>query len=357
MPIGQVRPAVAALAAYRPGRGAKQAEADHGVVDAIKLASNENPYEPVPSVVTAMQAAVGGVNRYADHRAGALRDRIGAWLGFDAERVAIGCGSSGLLQQLALSYLDPGDEVVYPWISFEVYPVLTNMMAATPVTVPLVDNAFDLDGLAAAITPKTKAVLLATPNNPTGTALSVDQIGGFLDQVPDDVLVVVDEAYREFSDPSLGDPTELSLTHDNLVVTRTFSKAYGLAGARLGYAIAHPDVVSEIDKVLLAFSVNGVAQAGAMAALDALDQIQPKIDLILAERVRVTDALSEAGWECTNSQANFVYLPIAERTDDLAVELEKRGVVVRPFSAVGMRVSIGTPAENDKFLAALADLA
>ncbi len=356
--VGRVRPAVAALASYRPGKGAKQAEAEHGITNAIKLASNENPYEPVPAVVEALRTAATGVNRYADHRATELRSRIGSWLGVATERITVGCGSVGLLQQLCLAYLDPGDEVVYPWPSFEAYPIMVKLMGAVPVTVDLVDHAFDLDAVAAAVTDKTKIVMLATPNNPTGTALSTEQIAAFLDQIPPEVLVLVDEAYREFVDPTFGDPVaDLGDRYPNVVVSRTFSKAYGLAGLRVGYVVADPAVVAELDKVLLAFAVNGMAQAGALAALDALDEIQPKVDLVLAERSRVVAALADAGWPTPDAQANFVYVPLGDRTDDIAVGLEKLGVVIRPFSGVGMRVTIGSPEENDRFLAAFHEVA
>ena len=355
--IGRVRPAVAALASYRPGKGVKQAEAEHGIADAIKLASNENPYEPVPSVVAALSDAATGVNRYADHRATELRARIGDWLGVDVEHITVGCGSVGLLQQLCLAYLDPGDEVVYPWPSFEAYPIMVKLMGAVPVTVDLVDQAFDLDAVAAAVTPKTKIVMLATPNNPTGTALATDQIAAFVDQIPSDVLVLVDEAYREFVDPKFGDPVaDLCGKYPNVVVSRTFSKAYGLAGLRVGYVVADPSVVAELDKVLLAFAVNGMAQAGALAALGALEDIQPKVDLVLGERTRVISALADAGWSLPDAQANFVYIPIGDRTDEIALGLEKQGVVIRPFPGAGIRVTIGSPEENDRFLATFAEV-
>ncbi len=356
MTVGRVRESVQALASYQPGKSAKQAEAEHGIEDAIKLASNENPYEPVSAVVDAVQAAASGVNRYADHRATAVRERIAEWLGLDATQIAVGCGSVGLLQQLCLTYLDPGDEVVYPWPSFEAYPINVKMMGGVPVTVDLVDHAFDLDTVAAAVTAATKIVMLATPNNPTGTATSTADIAAFLAKIPDDVIVLVDEAYREFTDPSLGDPVaDLVPNHRNVIVSRTLSKAYGLAGLRIGYAVADPDVVAELDKVLLAFAVNGLAQAGALAALDSLEEIQPKIDTVLAERQRVVDELSAAGWELPDAQANFVYIPVGNDAEPVAHGLEQRGVVVRPFPGVGIRVTIGTPAENDRFLAALAE--
>ena len=356
MTIGRVRPAVEALAPYRPGKGAKQAEEEHGISDAIKLASNENPFPPVPAVVAAITEAAAGVNRYADHRATELRERIGRWLDFDPERVTVGCGSVGLLQQLSMTFLDPGDEVIYPWLSFEAYPVFANTMGATSVRVPLVDHTPDLAAVAAAVTPKTKLILLATPNNPTGTALSTDEIAAFLGNVPNDVIVLIDEAYREFSDPGLGDPSTLCDAHDNLVVFRTLSKAYGLAGLRIGYGLGHPGVITEIDKTLLAFAVNATAQAAAMAALDSLDQVAPNIERLLAERSRVTSALRSAGWSLPDPQANFVWLPVGDNTDSLALALEQRGVVIRPFSGEGMRVTIGTESENDRFLSTLAEV-
>jgi len=203
MAVGRVRPSVTSLAAYRPGKAASQAEEEHGITHAIKLASNENPYGPAPSVVAAIQAAASGVNRYSDHRAVDLRAKLAEWLGVKASQVGVGCGSVGLLQQLCLTYLDPGDEVVYPWPSFEAYPINVKMMAAVPVTTALVDHAFDLDAVVAAVTDRTKLVMLATPNNPTGSAVSTAELASMLDSIPDDVVVLVDEAYREFSDPGL----------------------------------------------------------------------------------------------------------------------------------------------------------
>ncbi len=358
MAIGRVRPSIQALAPYRPGKGAAQAEQEHGITGAIKLASNENPYAPVPAVAAAIADAAGTANRYGDHRANELRSALAGWIGVETERITVGCGSVGLLQQLCLTYLDPGDEAVYPWLSFEAYPVCVKMMGATPVTPPLVDHRFDMAAVADAVTDRTKLVLLATPNNPTGTAVSTEEIATLLGAIPDDVVVLVDEAYREFADPGLGDPvTDLLPHHRNLMITRTFSKAYGLAGLRIGYAITDPDIVAEIDKVLLAFAVNSAGQAAAMAALDALDDIKPNIDRILAERARVVTALGDAGWKLPPAEANFVYLPTGDRTDEICLALERRGVVTRPFSGDGLRVTIGSEAENQRFLDTLAEVA
>ena len=357
--IPAARPAVQSLPAYRPGKGAAQAEKEHGITNAIKLASNENPEAPLDAIVDAVTSTARGANRYADHRATALRERLAAWLGVDVASVTVGAGSVGLLQQLFLTFVDPGDEVVYPWRSFEVYPVYTRLMAGREVTTPLTaDHAFDLDALAAAVSPSTRMVLLATPNNPTGTALRVDDIRRLLGAISPSTVVVIDEAYREFLDPAFGDPVrELVPEHPNVVVTRTFSKAHGLAGVRVGYAIGHPDVISSIDKTLFPFAVNGLAQAAAIAAIDASDAIDARVRAILAERTRVVAALRGAGWTLPDAQANFVYLPLGAAADEIYLAMEKRGVVTRPFSNEGIRVTIGSVAENDRFLATLAEVA
>ena len=273
--VGRPRPAVDLMPAYRPGKGAAQAEAEHGITNAIKLASNENPLPPIQSIVDAVAAAATGANRYADHRATAVRERLATRLDLGVEQVTVGAGSVGLLQQLFLTYVDPGDEVVYPWRSFEVYPVYTQLMAGVAVTTPLTaEHAFDLDAVAAAVTDRTKLVLLATPNNPTGTALSTAEMANLLDGISPGTIVVIDEAYREFLDPSLGDPVrDLIPRYRNVVVTRTFSKAQGMAGIRAGYAIADPEVISAIDKTLFPFAVSALAQVAAIAAIDAEAEI------------------------------------------------------------------------------------
>ena len=326
MTVGRVRPAVAAMASYRPGKSAAQAEDEHGITDAIKLASNENPYQPVPAIVAAIAAAAGDVNRYGDHRAADLRSAIAGWVDVDVDRVTAGCGSVGLLQQLLLAYVDPGDEVVYPWPSFEAYPIDVQLTGGVEVTVPLVDHAFDLDAVAAAVTDRTKLVLLANPNNPTGTAVHVDQVRRLVERIPGDVIVVVDEAYREFVTAELGDPiADLQPDHPNVVVLRTFSKAFGLASLRTGYAVADPEVVVELDKVLIAFAVNHLAQVASLAAIAARDEVQAVVDRITAERDRVVAALRADGWDLPDAYANFVYLPLGPRgTEEHKSELQLR---------------------------------
>lgn len=357
--IGRPRSVVADLPAYRPGKGAKQAEAEHGITNAIKLASNENPAPPLDAIVEAITAAARGTNRYADHRATEVRETLAAKLGVAADQVTVGNGTVGILQQLCLSYVDPGDEVVYPWRSFEVYPVYTRLAGGTAVTVPLAaDLGYDIDGLVEAVTDRTKLMFLATPNNPIGMASTTAELRSLLDRVPTDVIVCIDEAYREFLDPGFGDPvSELLPDFPNAIVTRTMSKAHGLAGVRVGYAVGHPDVITTIDKTLVPFAVNALAQAAALAALEHEDEIGRAVQAILAERARVEVELRAAGWTFPNHQANFVWLATGERTDEVALALERRGVVVRPFSGEGIRVTIGTPAENDRFLAAFAEVA
>ena len=356
--VGRPRPAVDLMPSYRPGKGAAQAEAEHGITNAIKLASNENPLPPIQAIVDAVAAAARGANRYADHRATAVRERLATRLDLSVEQVTVGAGSVGLLQQLFLTYVDPGDEVVYPWRSFEVYPVYTQLMAGIAVTTPLTAaHAFDLAAIAAAITERTKLVLLATPNNPTGTALSTADMATLLDGISPATIVVIDEAYREFLDPALGDPVRDLIPHyRNVVVTRTFSKAQGMAGIRAGYAIADPEVISAIDKTLFPFAVSALAQVAAIAAIDAEVEIGQRVANILSERTRVIAELTSAGWQLPDAQANFVYLPIGEHTDEIYLGLEKRGVVTRPFSNEGIRVTISTPEENDRFLRTLDDV-
>ena len=355
--IGRPRAAVANLPEYKPGRSAAQAAAEHDLGEAVKLASNENANDPLPSVATAVAEAAFGMNRYPDHRSMQVREALAERHGVGLNGVTVGSGSVGVLQQLFAAYIDPGDEVVYPWRSFEVHPVFCAISAANAVTVPLVDHAFDLDATAAAVTDRTKIVILSTPNNPTGTVCSTSELQRLLAAVPDDVVVVIDEAYREFvTDPAVLDPIETILPeHPNALVLRTFSKAYGLANLRVGYGVGHPGVIGALDKVALPFIVSGIAQIAALASLEqqADTELAERVRGILSERDRVSAAVSDLGWPVVPSQANFVYLRVGDRAMGLFVRLEKQGLVTRPFEGEGVRISLGTPAQNDRLLAAL----
>ena len=358
--IGRPRAAVASLPEYKPGRSAAQAAAEHDLAEAIKLASNENANDPLPSVAEAVAAAAGGMNRYPDHRCMDVRAALADRHEVGLDQVTVGSGSVGVLQQLFAAYVDPGDEVVYPWRSFEVHPVFCAVSAADAVTVPLADNAFDLGAVAAAVTDRTKIVVLSTPNNPTGTVCSTAELDGLLGAVPDDVIVVIDEAYREFvTDPAVADPIGAILpAHPNALVLRTFSKAYGLANLRVGYGVGHPGVIGALDKVALPFIVSGIAQVAALASLapQASAELDERVAGILAERDRVSAALASLGWPVVPSQANFVYLPVGDGAMDLFVRLEKQGLVTRPFEGEGVRISMGTPSQNDRLLSVLGDL-
>jgi histidinol-phosphate aminotransferase len=340
------RPDLETLPAYVPGRS---------VPGAIKLASNETPLGPLPSVLRVIADAAQTVNRYPDMGAFALVERLAERLGVEQEQVAVGCGSVSLCQQLIQALCTPGDEVMFAWRSFEAYPIITQVVGAGQVKVPLDDtHTHDLDAMLAAITPRTRVVFVCNPNNPTGTAVRREALVRFLDAVPDGVLVALDEAYREFvTDPEVPDGLQLLGGRDNVAVLRTFSKAYGLAGLRVGYLVSNPAVTAAVRKVYLPFSVNSVAQAAALASLDAADEMLARCADIVAERSRVREGLLSAGHDVPESQANFVWLPLGERTTDFAEHALASKVVVRPFAGEGARVTIGTPEENDTLLEAI----
>jgi histidinol-phosphate aminotransferase len=346
-----LRPALATLPAYVPGRT---------VPGAIKLASNETPYPPLPHVVERIADAARTVNRYPDSHAVELTAALAARFGVPVEQVRVGCGSVSLCTQLVQAVADADEEVLYAWRSFEAYPIIAAVSGASSVQVPLRDHHHDLDAMVERITGKTRLVFVCNPNNPTGTAVRRDALVRFLRAVPDDVVVALDEAYREFvSDPDVPDGLGLLADFPNLVVLRTFSKAYGLAGLRVGYAVAaDPAIAAALGQTQVPFAVTSVAQAAALASLEpaAEAQLMERVAAIVAERDRVHAALVESGYAVPPSQANFVWLPLADATTDWAAGCEQRGVVVRPFAGAGVRVTIGTPEENDRFLAAARDL-
>jgi histidinol-phosphate aminotransferase len=347
----QAKAAIAGLPSYKPGRNAAQAMLDHGLASAIKLASNEVPWAPLPAVAAAIADAAHGVNRYPDHGAVALRAAIATHVGVEPDRVAVGCGSVGLLQQLCLTFAGWGDEVAFAWRSFEAYPILTQIAAAQAVTAPLVDETIDARNLMRGFSRRTRLVLVANPNNPTSTAMSRADLQYLADSLPDGCLLVVDEAYREFvRDSSFPDAVELLGHRPNVVVLRTFSKAHGLAALRVGYMIGAPEVVEAVDKTLIPFAVNSIGQAAAIAALSVIDETTARIDELIDERTRVAAALRDLGVNVPETHTNFVWLPVRAAAIDLAERLEREGVVTRAFDGDGIRVTIGTPEENDRFL-------
>jgi histidinol-phosphate aminotransferase len=344
----RLREALAAVPAYKPGAPTVAREG----VTAYKISSNENPYPPLPSVLKVVQDAALQMNRYPDMAVTDLTQALARRLGVPAERVATGTGSVGVLGQIIAATCDPGDEVIYAWRSFEAYPIVVAIAGAVSVQVPLDANArHDLNAMAAAITPRTRLILVCTPNNPTGPAVHHDELESFLDAVPGDVLVVIDEAYVEFvTDANAPDGLTTYAARPNVAVLRTFSKAYGLAGLRIGYAVAHEQVAEALRKTAVPFGVSTIAQRAAIASLDAFDELQERVDALVAERQRVVTGLRHQGWHVPDTQANFVWLPLGADTGSFAAAADKAGLVVRTFPGEGARCTIAETDANDRLL-------
>ncbi|HEY5853882.1 MAG TPA: histidinol-phosphate transaminase [Aldersonia sp.] len=342
----RIRPDLDAIPSYVPGRSSP---------GAIKLASNETTHGPLPGVADAIAGAVASANRYPDNRSADLVAALAEHVDVPVDHIAIGCGSVALCQDVVAITCLPGDEVVYAWRSFEAYPVVTQVSAATAITVPLTaDHAHDLDAMAAAVTERTRLIFVCNPNNPTGTAHGRADLIAFLDKVRDDVLVVLDEAYIEYlrwPEEDFPDGVEIGRDRPNVLVLRTFSKAYGLAGLRVGYAVGDPKIISALAKVHVPFSVNVAGQAAAVASLHARSELLHRTHAVVDERERVRTALLDAGYEVPPSGANFVWLPLGDKATEFGTRSAEAGVLVRPFATDGVRVTIGDPHENDRFLA------
>ena len=328
-----------------------------------KLASNETPYPPHPAVLEAVRGAMSGLNRYPDPTAAVLRRGLAERHGVPQAKVAVGNGSCEILLAAAQAMLEPGAEIVYGWPSFSMYPHLAAMTGARALAVPLdADGRHDLEALAREVTVATRIVLVCNPNNPTATALAVEEIDAFVAGLPRHVLVIVDEAYVEFS--VLQDPDEslaLLERHPNVVLLRTFSKVYGLCGLRAGYALGPESFRLAVDRVRQPFSVNALAQAAAAEALRHQDELERRVERTVIERLHVQDELADRGLAVSESQANFSWVALGEDHDEAEIyeALARRGVLVREGTALGapghLRVTYGTRAENDRFLAALGE--
>jgi histidinol-phosphate aminotransferase len=342
----RLRPELADLPAYTPGKT---------VPGAIKLASNETVHGPLPSVRAAIAAATDTINRYPDNGHVELKEHLAHHLRIDhvhPEQIAVGCGSVSLCQQLIQITCTVGDEVVFGWRSFEVYPLQVRVAGATPVQVPLRDHTFDLDAMLGAITDRTRLIFVCNPNNPTSTVVDPDELARFVAAVPSDILVVIDEAYVEYiRDDMLPDSLGLACQYPNVVVLRTFSKAYGLAGLRVGYAVGDPEIITALGKVYVPFTASTISQAAAIASVQAADELLARTEAVVDERRRVSAALENLGYTVPPSQANFVWLPLAEQTADFSAQAAAQArVLVRSYGNEGARVSIGAPEENDALL-------
>jgi histidinol-phosphate aminotransferase len=344
----RMRPEIAALPAYKQGRQA--------VADGYKLSSNENPYGPLVEIVEAVARAE--VNRYPDATGPALRAKLGGRFGVTAHQVHLGAGSVALLSQFLLAVCEPGSEVVYAWRSFEAYPGLVTVAGGTSVQVPLTEAArHDLDAMAEAVTGRTRAVIVCSPNNPTGPAVGAAEFERFMGRVPADVLVLLDEAYIEFGrDPESVDGSRLIGRWPNLVMLRTFSKAWGLAGLRLGYAIGPEHILDAARAVAVPLSVTGQAQLAGLVALDHEDLLLARVADIVETRGRLVDGLRDLGFPVPEAQGNFVWLPLGERTAAADDVFHDHGVVVRAFPGDGIRISIGERDSVDRVLKAAAAL-
>lgn len=341
----RLRADLSSLPCYVPGRS---------FPGAVKLASNEVPAGPLPSVIAAISDAAAGLNRYPDNRATALSERLALELDVAPSQLALGCGSSMLCLQLVQATCGPADEVLFAWRSFEAYPIIIQICGVRLRAVPLrADARHDLTAMLSVITPATRLVFVCNPNNPTGTAVRAEELVAFLDAVPDGVLVALDEAYHEFvTDPAVGEGMALFRRRDNLAVLRTFSKAYGLAGLRVGYCVAPEPVVSALHRVFVPFSVNSLAQIAALASLEVKDELLARCRAVAAERDRVRAELLAMGYPVPDSQTNFVWLPLGEQAGAFTEHCLQHKIVIRPFSGEGARITIGEATENDAFLAA-----
>jgi histidinol-phosphate aminotransferase len=344
----RLRATLAGVPAYRAGLPAP--------VGAYKISSNENPYPPLPSVTAAVERAVAQLNRYPDFSATDLVGAIAQRYDVPAAHLAVGTGSVGVAQQIVQATAGPGDEVVFAWRSFEAYPIITRVCGATAVMVPLdANDRHDLGAMLAAITDRTRLVFVCNPNNPTGTAVRRAELEAFLHAVPEDLLVVLDEAYGEFiRDAQVPDGIELYRGRPGVCVLRTFSKAYGLAGLRVGFAVAHEPVAEALRKTAVPFGVSTIAQVAAVASLAAEDELRARVEQIVKERDRMVAVLADQGWRVPVSEANFVWLRLGPRTAAFADACAAAGVVVRSYGVDealgGVRVTVGEPEATDRFL-------
>jgi histidinol-phosphate aminotransferase len=349
---------------YEPGISLDDARARAETPDAIKLASNESPFPPHPAVIEAIARAAADANRYPDPEARVLRRAIADHHETDAARIAVSNGSCEILLAAALALCEPGDEILFAWPSFSIYPYLAPLCGAREIRVALTDDyVHDLDAMLEEVTAATQLLIVCNPNNPTGTHIPADRIAAFVESVPSRTTIILDEAYIEYQTNDDPDTTlDLLAKHPNVVLLRTFSKCHGLAGLRVGYALCSPQFRGAVDAVRQPFSVNALAQAAATEAIRHQDDVAERVEKNVMERVFVEEGLREMGFTTAESQANFAWLAVGELEEDQVVDsLAKAGVAVRPGTPLGgpghLRVTYGTRAENERFLGAVRELA
>lgn len=357
--LARTVPQTSALYPYVPGKPVEQLLREKGLERAVKLASNENPYGPSPKAIEAMRQLAGQVHRYPDGDAGRLRTALAAFHGVDIGQVLVGNGSNEVLEMLIRTYAGAGDEVVYSRRGFIVYALASQAAGATGIAVPEADGlSHDLGAMAAAVSERTRLVCIANPNNPTGTLHDNDTIQAFLDRLPRELVVIIDEAYYEYVADLLGDSVR-RLSHPGLVISRTFSKAYGLAGCRIGYAVADAALLAPVNRFRAPFNVNLLAQGAAVAALEDADWMQQKVALCLSERERIERQFRAWGILGQGSYGNFVLMR-HKMSREILHRLEERGIIPRPLAPYGMpdflRISVGAEEENSELLHAMSEI-
>jgi len=351
-------PGIRALQPYQPGKPIEELERELGITDIIKLASNENPLGASPRAVQALKGALGELHRYPDGGAFELKRALAAKLGVGTDAITVGNGSNDVLELVARAYVQPGAEVVFSQHAFAVYPLVTQAVGGRPVVVPAAGYGHDLQAMQAAITPRTRLVFIANPNNPTGTWSRREDVHRFLRGVPPEVIVVLDEAYFEFvREPEYPDGVRWLRDFPNLVVTRTFSKIYGLAALRVGYGVSHPQIAEVLNRVRQPFNVNSLAMTAAVAALQDEEHVRASAELNRRGMRQLESAFRAAGLDFVPSVANFISVEVGDAAR-VYEALLRAGVIVRPIAGYGMprhlRVTIGLQAENERFLGALA---
>lgn len=345
------------LPAYVPGKPVEEVEQELKI-HAVKLASNENPLGPSPKAMEAARRALGEANWYPDGGSKRLRQVLAKRNGVRFEEVFVGLGSSEVIDLASRALLRPGLDGITSEGSFTLFAIAIRASGGNLIQTPMKDYTFDLEAIAAALTPKTRVIYIANPNNPTGTAFGHAEFAAFLKKVPGDVLVVLDEAYHEYAERSdVPRALELFREYNNILTLRTFSKVYGLAGLRIGYGIGHPTLVAEMNKLRTPFNVTSVGQAAALAALDDTEHVQRSIETNRGERGRLFLELTKLHLSPVPSETNFLFIPVGPFAKSLCDELLQEGVIVRPLAWMGfpdaIRISVGNPAENTKLLAAL----
>src|SRR5680860_483063 len=347
------------LPLYVPGKPIDEVKRELGLTEIIKLASNENPWGPSPQAIIAMQGAVGDIHRYPDAGAFTLKRALGDSYGLSTNHFLLGNGSEEIVQMIAKAFFRPGEEILMGKPSFPRYETVSRLMGAIPVELPLEEGYYPLQGILSRITAKTRAIFISNTNNPTGTVLEELDLRAFVAQVPPHILLIVDEAYIEFSEQSFSGVTFLEERRP-IIVLRTFSKAFGLAGIRLGYAIARPELTDAMNRVREPFNSNAVALAGALAAWQDKSYLQEVIKKNAQERRYVTEHLLKLGARIYPTETNFIFAFFKNSRISLSQKLLERGIIVRPGAAFGyptaLRITFGIHEENEKFIHALEEI-